>query len=240
MWVDQSNPRNIQNTPRKKSNKSVFSLFGIVNGKREGPTMNIENTVKMLNDYAKESASVSNLNDNENTTNADNGNNKTTARRNSNAQSIFSVETRPTTSKLNLFSSVKRINSKQAQQLAAYCDYGLLAFDINNFKQQKFDMKDVFTANNETIEHFTTNEKRIYNLLLMCIEKIIMTNAFTNQEKQILRRNLYNSHYYITISVNNKTYKLSDENISRYLRHCCRKHVVPYFVVHSLSALTRK
>ena len=67
-----------------------------------------------------------------------------------------------------------------------------------------------------------------------------MANEFANEEVQTLRRNLHNDHYYKTMSVNNKINKLSDDNVSRHLRCCCRKHIVPYFVVHSLCALTKK
>jgi len=235
MWLDQSNSRNIQKAARNQHNKSLFSSFSSVNKKREGTTLSTEKSMRMLIDHDKKSATACNLNDNENTTNADNGHNET----------IFSVETqaRPTRSMRDLFSSLKSIDRPQAQPQAAaatYCGYGLLAFHVNDFKQQKFDLNDLFNTTNESIEHFTTDEKTIYKLLLMCIEKIIMTDAFTKEEKQKLRRNLYNNHFYLTMSVNDKTYKLTDENVSRYLRHCCRKQIVPHFFVHSLCALTRK
>lgn len=229
MWIDQLNSRNIQKSALNKHNKSLFSSFGSsVNKKREGTALSTEKSI----------ATACNLNDNENTTNTENG------RMNSSAQSIFSVEKRPTRSMRDLFSSPKSIGSKQAQPqvaaAAAHCGYGLLAFHVNDFKQQKFDLNDLFNTTNETIEHFTTDEKTIYKLLLMCIEKIIMTDAFTKEEKRKLRRNLHNNHYYLIMSVNDKTYKLSDENVSRYLRHCCRKQIVPYIFVHFLCALTRK
>jgi len=232
MWIDQSNSKAALIVERNKTYPNLFytNVFS-----KKGGGIKLENMTKILEEHS------ANIADNVDTTIKSNSA-RTLDR---SVRSRFSVETVRSNSKQTKNGLGKLLgrqdkSDEPTKQDSAYCDHALLVLDVNNFQEQKLELSCLFSEG-DTIENFSASGTSMYQSLEECLkEKVVSGDELSNEIKQKMLRNIFNSHYYITISVNDKMYHLNTENMARYFRYCCRKQIIPRFTVHFLSTVTRK